>query len=188
MKRKSAWLSAARAATVIAALAVLATACSNHRDSPSAGGSASSPSAVGFASCMRSHGVPGYPDPASNGTLPKTSAQELGVSSSQYQAATRACQHLLPNTSGSLTASSLQQCYLAYVCPATLVQRAMSAGLIFARCMRAHGVPSWPDPTIDPEGRPLYNITVPRPTPPPINAAINECTRLAHPGSLLAWG
>jgi hypothetical protein len=120
--------------------------------------------------------------------LPKESAQRLGISSSQYQVAQRACQHLLPTTGGSLTASSLQQCYLADVCPQSLVQHAVNAGLKFARCVRSHGVPNWPDPTIDSQGRPVFNINVPRPTPRPIGTAISECERLQHAGSLLAWG
>jgi hypothetical protein len=49
-------------------------------------------------------------------------------------------------------------------------------------------VPNWPDPTIDSQGRPLFNINVPRPTPRPVSTAISECERLQHAGSLLAWG
>jgi hypothetical protein len=181
------------AAVIIAtgALALLAAACSGSPSSggsSNAGGSASSPSAVGFSRCMRSHGVPNYPDPGSSGTLPKTSAQLLGVSSSQFSAAQRACQRLLPATGGSLTASSLQQCYLAGVCPQALVQQAVNAGRPFAQCMRSHGVPNWPDPTVDSQGRPLFNITVSRPPPPQVSTAISECSRLEHAGSLLAWG
>ena len=185
----------ARTVAAIIAMTVLALLVAACGGSPSAtpssgsantGGSATS-RMVAFSQCMRSHQVPGYPDP-SNGVLPKESAQRLGISSSQYQAAQRACQHLLPTTGGSLTASSLQQCYLADVCPQSLVQHAVSAGLKFARCMRSHGVPNWPDPTIDSQGRPLFNINVPRPTPRPVSTAISECERLQHAGSLLAWG
>lgn len=160
----------------------------NTAGSANAGGSAHSQSAVAFSRCMRSHGLPDYPDPDSSGTLPKTSAQQLGVSSSRFQVAQSACQHLLPATGGSLTASSLQQCYLAGVCPQALVQRALSAGREFAQCMRSHGVPDWPDPTLDAQGRPLFNINVPRPPPAQITTAGNECTRLDPAGSLLAYG
>jgi hypothetical protein len=55
-------------------------------------------SAVAYSACMRSHGVPNYPDPGSDGNLPKGNAQAFGVSNSQYQAAERACRHLLPNS------------------------------------------------------------------------------------------
>jgi hypothetical protein len=194
--RRRAWSSVARVgAAVIAtsAVALAAVACSSPSATgsghhPGTGGSASTRSTVSFATCMRSHGVPNYPDPGSGGTLQKTSAQRLGVSSSDFSTAQRSCQHLLPATGTSLTASSLQQCYLAEVCPQALVQQAMSAGLRFAQCMRTHGAPNWPDPSIDAEGRPLFNINVPRPAPPQVSNAINECTRVEHPGSLLAWG
>jgi hypothetical protein len=68
-----------------------------------------------------------------------------------------------------------------------LVQQAVNAGREFARCMRSHGVPNWPDPTVDSEGRPLFNIRVPRPAPRQVSGAISECERLEHAGSLLAW-
>ena len=195
---RRAWPPAPRtAAAFIAAagLALMAAACSSGSassadsgGSPKSGGSASSASAVGFSHCMRSQGVPNFPDPSGSGGIPKESAQHLGVSSSQFDAAQRACQHLLPAIGGSLTASSLQQCYLADVCPQALVQHALSAGLNFARCMRSHRVQDWPDPTIDSQGRPAFNIRVPRPAPPQVSTAINECERLEHAGSLLAWG
>ena len=184
----------AAAIIAAAALVLLAAACSA---SPSSTGSATGSSGssngsansqlVAYSQCMRSNGVPNFPDPA-GGVPPKVSAQELGVSSSQLQVAQGACQHLLPTTGGSLNGSSLQQCYLAGVCPQALVQQALSAGREFASCMRSHGVPNWPDPIIDSRGRPLFNITVPRPPPPQVSTAMNECERLEPAGSLLAWG
>jgi hypothetical protein len=184
--------SARTAAAIIAtaSLALLTAACSG---SPSTTGSSSSPNGsanshlVAYSQCMRSNGVPNFPDPA-GGVPPKVSAQELGVSSSQLQVAQGACQHLLPATGGSLSASSLQQCYLAHVCPQALVQQALSAGREFAGCMRSHRVPNWPDPTVDSQGRPLFNIVVPRPPPPQVSTAISECEHLAPAGSTLAWG
>jgi hypothetical protein len=193
---RRAWLADMLIAAAILALVLLAVpACSGGSPSstgpsgsPAAGASKTSTSAVAYSHCVRSHGVPNYPDPGTGGTLPKADPQRLGVSSSQLQTAQRTCQHLLPTAGGSLTATSLRQCYLAYVCPQALVQRAMNAGQKFAHCMRSHGVLNWPDPTIDAQGRPSYNITVPRPTPAHIATAINECSRLEHAGSLLAWG
>jgi hypothetical protein len=137
---------------------------------------------------MRSTGVPNYPDPGSGGVLPKTSPQRLGVSNSQFNAAQRSCQHLLPVTGGSLSFNSLRQCYLTDICPRALVQQALNAGRTFAQCMRSHGVPYWPDPTVDSEGRPAYNITVPRPPPPSVSSALSECVRLDPAGNDLAWG
>lgn len=42
------------------------------------GSGASGSSAVDFSNCMRSKGVPNYPDPNSAGETPKESAQQLG--------------------------------------------------------------------------------------------------------------
>jgi hypothetical protein len=181
-------------ALAMAGLILLLGACGGTSSStgsgggPSAEGSASSLSAVGYSHCMRSQGVPNYPDPGSGGQLPKASAQLLGISSSQFDAAQRACQSLLPASGGSLNATSLQQCYLGGVCPPALVQQALDAGLKFAQCMRSHGVPNWPDPTVNSDGEPLFYIRVPRPAPPQVSSAINECERLQPDGSLLAWG
>jgi hypothetical protein len=180
------------ATAALALVAWLATACSNSPSSADgsskARGSASSRSTVSFSDCMRSHGLSSYPDPGSNGVLPKTSPQQLGVSSSRFQAAQLACQHLLPAAGTVLTARSMQQCYLAYVCPPTLVQQALTAGLKLARCMRSRGVSDWPDPSVDDRGRPLFDINVPRPTPPQVRRALNVCGRLDPAGSELAWG
>jgi hypothetical protein len=190
---RRAWPPSARTAAAIiatAGLALLTAACSG---SPSSTGSSGTPSGsansrlVAYSQCMRSNGVPNFPDPA-GAVPPKVTAQELGVSSSQLEVAQGACQHLLPATGGSLTASSIQQCYLAGVCPQALVQQALNAGRGFAQCMRSHGVPDWPDPTIDSQGRPLFNINVPRPPPPQVSTAGDECTRLDPAGSLLAYG
>ena len=140
-----------------------------------------SPSAVGYSHCMRSQGVPNYPDPASGGGIPKVNAQELGVSDSQLQAAQQACQHMLPNAESFQQQS--QQCLMAGDCPQALVQQMLTAERKFARCMRSHGVPNWPDPTLDSEGRPIFNlvrvgITHSETHSPPITTKMDECERL----------
>ena len=68
---RRAWPPAARTASAIIATAALAmlAACSGSSSSAGSGGSpntaesSSSPSAVAYSACMRSHGVPGWPDP-----------------------------------------------------------------------------------------------------------------------------
>jgi hypothetical protein len=186
----------ARRGIVLAALAttaLLAAACGGSPSStgsggsPNAGGSASPPSAVAYSRCIRSHHVPRYPDPTSSGTLPKVSLQRLGVSSSQFQAAQRACGHLLPSNGGTLSAQSLQQCELTGDCPPALVRQALTEGLNFARCMRSHGVPNWPDPTIDSEGRPFFDVSAHGIThsethSPPMSTKIGDCERLTGGG------
>jgi hypothetical protein len=144
-----------------AALVLLAAACSaspspSGSGGSSAGGSAGSPSAIGYSACMRSHGVPNFPDPDSSGQLPKGDAQQFGVGASQYQAAQQACQHLLP-AGGSLHQQEYQ-CMQDSDCPPALVQQMLTADRQLARCMRSHGVPNFPDPTTDSNG-PVFNIT-----------------------------
>ncbi|HEX6763464.1 MAG TPA: hypothetical protein VF094_11755 [Gaiellaceae bacterium] len=111
--------------------------------------------ALAYSRCMRSNGVPNYPDPTSSGNLPKGNAQAFGVSASQYQTAQQACGHLLP-TGGS---ASLIQCLMTGDCPRSVVQPALEEGRKFAQCMRSHGVRNWPDPTIDSIGRPSFQVT-----------------------------
>ena len=162
---RRAWPRPGRTAAVIIATAAVAllAACSGSPSlagsggSPAAGGSAGSASAVAYSACMRSHGVPNYPDPDSSGQLPKADAQFLGVSTSHYQVAQQACQHLLP-TGGSLQQQE-HQCMQNSDCPPALVQQMMTGDLRLARCMRSHGVPNFPDPTNGGSGGPVFNIT-----------------------------
>ena len=153
----------ARAAPAIIAMAVLAplaAACGGSPSragsggSPPAGGPADSTSAVAYSACMRSHGVPNYPDPDSSGQLPKTGAQLLGISTSQYQTAQQTCRHLLP-TGGSVQQQEAQ-CMQNSDCPPALLQQMMAGDLKLARCMRSHGVPNFPDPTNGGSEWPLF--------------------------------
>jgi hypothetical protein len=90
--------------------------------------------ALAFARCMRSHGVPSYPDPTASG-LVKESLQQLGVSSSRFQSASSACTHLLPNGGSRPSAAE--------------VARVRAQALQFSACVRGHGVPGFPDPGSD---------------------------------------
>jgi hypothetical protein len=51
-----------------------------------------------FTRCMRSHGVPNFPDPAANGSI--TLPPGMNYQSPQFQNAEKACQSLMPNNSG----------------------------------------------------------------------------------------
>jgi hypothetical protein len=80
---------------------------------------------------MRSHGIPDFPDPSSDGQIPKEKILQLRVSGSRLQAAQVACQRLWP-----------------YQAPSQAQQRQQLTGYLkFAQCMRSHGVPKFPDPT-----------------------------------------
>ncbi len=130
----------ARTAGVVAAvgLALLAAACGSSKDDHRAPlDSTATQGAVAFARCMRSHQVPNWPDPNGNGVFDKSKLglQQLGASGSRVQAAQRACNHLLPNGGRGPSLARLQQ--------------AKAQGLAFARCVRSHGVPHFPDPAVD---------------------------------------
>jgi hypothetical protein len=145
-----------------AALVTLVAACSG---SPSVTGSFTSPSGstnatgssntavtassplLAFSQCMRSQGVPNFPDPqpgTNNAKFP--SAQQLGVSSSKYQATQTACQHLLP--------AGIDDQF-----PAAEVQELLIGMRAFSQCMRSHGEPNWPDPAVGPDGRPYFPLS-----------------------------
>jgi len=153
---------ASSAAIIAAALALLTAACgASHASaggSSSPGGPATPPSAVAYTDCVRSHGIANFPDPPSGGGLAKASAQQLGVSSSRLQAAQRACQHLIPATGGTIQQQE-QQCFPNSDCPPGVVRELLNVMLRFARCMRTHGIPNFPDPTTDPQGQPFFNVS-----------------------------
>jgi len=154
-----AWPPAARTVAAViaaAALVLLGAACSGSPSStgsggsPDAAGSASSGSLnsqlVAFSRCMRSHGVPNFPDPPAAASNEKfLTAQQLGVSSSRYQGAEDACQQLLPAG-------------IDDVFPPAEVPVLLSGMREFSQCMRSHGVPDWPDPTTGSEGRPEFPL------------------------------
>ena len=89
--------------------------------------------AVRFAQCMRSHGLPNFPDP----TSPQEFKQSIGASSEGSpvsRSAETACMHVLPG-GGPPSQSPAQR------------QAQTVAALAFARCLRSHGFPNFPDPT-----------------------------------------
>ena len=135
------WPRRARVAAVIIVMAdaaLLVAACTGSPSStgsggsPNARGSANSPSALAFSRCMRSHGVPNFPDPppSFNGKFPGSSPQQLGVSVSRLRAVAGACQYLLPAVQG----------------PAPLTAQDQQDYLRAAACMRSHGITNFPDP------------------------------------------
>jgi hypothetical protein len=121
-----------------------------------------------YSRCMRAHGVRNWPDPNSSGVFPKRTAQQLGVSSSQLQAAQTACQSLFPNPPGGQPT------------PAEL-QRMESDALKLARCMRSHRVSNWPDYTLR-GGIPIFDLhgSTIAPESPQILTTQARCTSLLH--------
>ena len=144
-------------------LLLLAAGCGGSGGSPSANGPTTSGSAVSFSACMRHHAIAEFPDPDTDGNLPKVGPHQLGVSTSAYQAAREGCQHLLLPSTGQ-------------------ARETMNGLRDFARCMRSRGVPNWPDPTLDNNGRPVFDLhgRVNPDVPPAANTA-DRCSHLLHP-------
>jgi hypothetical protein len=128
------------AAATIAACGTSAPASSSaslHPSSSVSSQSASSSSPLAFSKCMRTNGVPNFPDLSGNGMRIQGNGQTLSVNgvsidAPAFLAARARCQKYLP----SVQASPAQ----------TAQQRRRS--LEFAKCMRSHGVPNFPDPKV----------------------------------------
>jgi hypothetical protein len=127
--------------------------------------STNAPSAVAYSACMRSHGMPNFPDPDSKGMPGQADPEHLGVSSSRYQAAEQACQHLLP-TGGPLQYQT-QQCLLFGDCPQTLLQQLLTVERMYAQCTRTHGCPTGPTPRSAPRAALSSTSVVPASTRSP---------------------
>lgn len=142
----------ALAATAVAAGTVLLiAACGGSSSSGTAG--ASSPGAstiakdVAYADCMRAHGVDITVN-SSGDFSESSSSTSSGTPPQTTQAAQDACQHLLPGGGQSSQARQLSH---------------LEQALKYAQCMRAHGVPNFPDPVSDGNG--VYSFGAPQAAP-----------------------
>jgi hypothetical protein len=98
------------------------------------GAAAGSPSSSGdpvkYASCMRSHGVVNFPEPNSPDAVSAMRDVKQEAGSPAFQAAANACAR-----------------YAFHSAPPPPVSgQEMQKLLAVARCMRVHGIPSFPDP------------------------------------------
>jgi len=167
----------ARVATAVgvAAVALLAAGCGSSGSPSSAGAVSATTAAPGarntalaLARCLRSHGLPKWPDPTSGGVFDKSKLRQTGYSGSQVRAVEDgACRHLLP--SGPPPGP-----------PITAADR--TDYLEAAACMRSHGFPDFPDPAFE-------NNSVQADVPssigqdaPRFKSAATICTRLIPAG------
>jgi hypothetical protein len=122
-----------RAALGITALVI--AGCGSSAASNPTGTVSSYAQGVRYSDCMRSHGVRNYPDPDVGGGAARPTS-EIDRQSPAVRSAEAACAHL--HLGGSATP------------PVSAAQR---AGMIaYARCIREHGVPNFPDPRFGPGG------------------------------------
>jgi hypothetical protein len=177
LRSRRAWPHRAGLLAIIACIALpTAAACGSGSVPTGAGGSATAvgtPAAsqqlVAFAQCMRAHGIPNYPDPSAvSGPI---DSSQLGVSDSTYESAKTTCVQLDPPPQRSAGLTTAQE------------QQVLGKLLVFSRCMRSHGMPSFPDPnpasTIwGPSGK-LFNLPASfNPNSPQFTSAANACKSL----------
>jgi hypothetical protein len=105
---------------------------------------------------VRSHGVGNFPDPDSNNVM-KTGG--IDKNSPTFKATARACRSLAPTPPPPAMQAQLQAQMLA-----------------FAKCMRSHGVPAFPDPQVE-NGVPHMQVTAGQidPNSPIVKAAMVAC-------------
>lgn len=140
--------------TVLAVTVISAAACGGGTPG-SPGGKPHTP--LAFAKCMRAHGMPGFPDPNSNGQF---SLAGINRNSPQARRAFETC-----GSTGGSTGPGQQA-------------RDIARGLKFARCMRAHGVTNFPDP--NPNGQNSVQVNGQNPL---FQQALTACRPLLSGGS-----
>jgi hypothetical protein len=124
---------------------------------------------LGFARCLRAHGVPNYPDPNASGQEPPASKQL--IFSPRGQAAVGACSYWGNRIHNDVAAQN---------------QAVMGEYVRFAQCMRAHGLPNFPDPA-NAEGRVEFVLSASQdgfdPHSPQVLAKAHQCESVLPPGS-----
>lgn len=91
---------------------------------------------VEFAHCMRTHRLPNFPNPVTNGTETEWTpgyTRNSQVESPTFRTAWAACKKCIPGNPGNLNGPTLSRQMVAKM-------------LKFAECMRAHSVTDFPDP------------------------------------------
>jgi hypothetical protein len=82
---------------------------------------------------MRTHGVPNFPDPQPGSNFSLSGPLTGPAADTTSGKATLACELLLPNGSASNSGVSTQE---------------LDEGVALAQCLRSHGEPAFPDPTV----------------------------------------
>jgi hypothetical protein len=176
---------ARRGAPVVAAtaqLALIAAGCGGSpapstSDSGSAHANGPGAAAYRFTACVRSHGVPNFPDPIVHVSSSSANGSTVSVgiritpglkNSPGFKAAIAACNHILPGPDGQGPSPAQQQ----------VRTRAMVA---FAQCLRTHGFPHFPDPTARGElSLAMVNAAGINLHTPALLTAAKGCTSVTH--------
>ena len=133
-------------AAAVASCAIVLAACGSSGNTGTGSQSSGVPAGIRFAECMRAHGVPGFPDPTNSGggegisvvSSPGSGTTTIGgvpFSGPVFEAAIKTCK-FFGGGSGPPAVSESQKLQLFH----------------FSECIRAHGVPNYPDPVFPPGG------------------------------------
>lgn len=175
----------ARPAAGVASITTTSASGSHRTSTPAPGGTGSAgtgtagatghrASALAYAQCMRRHGITNFPDPNAQGNFELNGG--LSTRSPAFAAADKACRSLMSKGSGMTPAQQAA---------------AMAAALKFSQCMRAHGVPDFPDPQSVPGGGIVISVRAGSgagggsnfdPGSPQFQAAQNTCRHLLPGG------
>jgi hypothetical protein len=160
-----------RRAGVLAVTAgiVLLAACGGSPSSASdTGASSQYQQNLAFTQCMRSHGLPDFPDPNANGHgFGNQQQQQQEESNPHLGTAYNDCHHLLPSPPSSSRKKVIPS-------QTQLVR--------FSQCMRSHGVPDYPDPNPNASIRTELAQLGINPDSPPFQATLRTCDRLVPLG------
>jgi hypothetical protein len=154
-------------AGVLTAVALLVAACGGNGSTAAKTASNSIPdteaNALAYSQCMQSHGDPGFPNPKQGPggawLYPGTPQTQQYISGPAYDTAQRACRKVQPNQG---------------ITPAQR-QAALDQLLKLARCMRANGITSFPDPTTNGGGVGLHINDNIDPSSPQFQTAAKTC-------------
>jgi hypothetical protein len=159
-------------ALAVTACALMLAACGGAGVGVTAAGTsndATNEAGLTFAKCMRAHGVSGFPDPGGAATsgisilgisIPST----MNIHAPAFQAALNLCMKAFNAGHPRPPISASQK----------------EAAVKFSECMRAHGVPNYPDPVFPPGGgieigpRPGSNVNM---SAPAVGQAQKVCGR-----------
>jgi hypothetical protein len=159
-------------------VAVLVAACGGAKKPPASTVSGHSTSnnsgiraAYRYSACMRTHGVTAFQDPhvstSGNSVKVAVHVDPAITGSPAFKSAQRACAHILPNVSNGPTPAQ--------------IRAHTDAILAFAKCMREHGFPKFPDPNsqgqLSPSALSQAGINLQQPA---IKPAAYACVPLTH--------
>jgi hypothetical protein len=152
--------------------AVLATGCGGSNGPGGTGSGSTKAEFLAYSRCMRGHGVSNFPDPttpAGGGvafSIDGGPGSDLNPNNPAFQVANQACRSLLP----------------AGVQVPPPPSPKIAAEVRWARCMRSHGVPGFPDPN----SQGAFDSAKFNDTSPAFHIASRACTSLQPTGAVTA--